>query len=108
MSHFTKTKSGIIVPATQSVPVRCDYCPSLIFKDKEAEGRLHLLEGRVACAKCRILRSSKYAKQILADKEEREKDLTEKERLAQAEADQEIRVIAHGSQIATKTAISPK
>jgi Zn-finger protein len=97
----------VIVPLEQSQPVRCGYCPSLIFKDREVNGRLHLIDGSPACVRCRILKS-KTGKQIVKDKAKLEEDLAEKERVAQLEADQEVRVIAHESQIATKTAISKK
>lgn len=105
---FTKIKTGIIVPLEQSHPVRCGYCPSLIFKENETGNRLHFVDGSPACIKCRILKTSKVAKVILKDKPKYEADLKEKETHAQSKADQEIRVIAHDSQIATKTAINKK
>lgn len=109
MTEITKIKKGEkVIPLEQPITVRCNYCPTLITKEQEAGGRLHYIDGRPACAKCRILRKSKVADTIKADKGNYEADLKKKEEIAQAQADAEIRGVAYDSQIATKTQLAKK
>lgn len=48
--------------------VQCGYCPSLIFKRNEQFKRIHYLEKKPVCVKCRVLKNSEMAARIKADK----------------------------------------
>ena len=74
--------------------VRCGYCPKIIWKDDEPNGRLFLLASKPICVVCR-LKKGKHWKQIEADvrkKQPRELDRLAKE--AQAEADKQVEDLA--------------
>lgn len=107
MTNITKIKKGeTIIPIEQPIAIRCEFCPVAILKVNEPDGKLHYMDGLPACAKCRILKKSKHADDIKADKPKVDEDAKLKEKLLQDEADQDIRVIAYESQIATKTSIN--
>lgn len=96
---FERLKSGIFVPnQPKPVAVQCGYCPELIWKHKEANGRLFLLKGKPICARCRILKGSKMAKKILSDRKLylRDKELAEK--IEQEKANAQVAKIAAESQ----------
>jgi hypothetical protein len=105
-ANFIPIKKGLKVPqTTKSQPVRCGYCPALIFKQLEVGNRLHIINGFPACVRCRIMRS-KQGLEISRDKDQFETDVKEKETRAQEAENQDVRVVAYESQIATDTAIS--
>ncbi len=99
---FAKAKSGIFVPhdlTKQPVGVQCGFCPAVIFQHMEAGGRLFMHRGKTPiCARCRILKGSKFAKQIRRDKKLYEKDLKVKETLADNKERMRVAEIAHESQ----------
>ena len=78
MSEFVKSEAGIILPKKNLVGVHCYYCPQIIYKDREAKGRLWLVKGKPACAKCRIL-NGRFGSIIKRDKKNYEEDLQKRE-----------------------------
>ena len=90
--------SGILVPQKQAVGVQCGYCPEIIFRHKEAGGRLFLYKGRPICARCRILKGSKFSKQIRADKPKYQRDVDEKAKIATDKDAIRVAKVAHESQ----------
>lgn len=105
-ANFIPIKKGQKVPQSQkSQPIRCGYCPALIFKQLEVGNKLHMLGDYPACVRCRIMKG-KHGLTISKDKDQFETDVKEKETRAQEAENQEVRVVAYESQIATDTAIS--
>lgn len=97
-----RTKSGLLIPAHKPVGVQCGFCPTIIFRHNEAKGRLFMLQGKPICAKCRILKFSKFSKQIRRDKKIFKKDMEFKERMVQDLANQKVEQLAKITQAATK------
>lgn len=96
---FERLKSGIFAPAQKKpVGVQCSFCPEIIWKHKEAGGRLFLYKNRPICARCRILKGSKYNKLILGDKKRFEKDVELRNKIEQDKADEQVRRVAAESQ----------
>jgi len=98
-NDFHKSQSGIMVP-TSALPVgvECAFCDYVIFKQNEAGGRLYLHQGKPICARCRILKGSKYANIIRQDVDVYEKDILAKKHHAEAKEIQRVAEIAVASQ----------
>lgn len=81
------TQSGLLIPQSSQnrpVGVQCGFCPEIIFKHKEAGGRLFMHRGTTPiCARCRILKGSRFAKVIMKDRKLYEKDKDLKEKMAE-------------------------
>lgn len=107
MNDYSKTKSGLLVPKKEDVGVKCAFCPMVIFKDKEAKGRLFVKNGKPICVRCRIL-TGKFGNKIKSDKGKFEKDYKLRNDIAQQRANDEIMRIAAISQKKTKTLIKPR
>ena len=74
--------------------VRCGYCPKVIWKDDEPNGRLFLLAGKPICIVCRLKRSKNW-KQIAADiRKKRPKDLDRIAKEAQEKANKQVEDLA--------------
>ncbi len=101
MSSFIKTKSGFVIPSNSGV--HCFYCPAIIYKDREAAGRLFLMNGKPACARCRILAKSKVSSQIRRDSNLYKQDLQNKNEHSQQIANEKVIDIASKTQEATRT-----
>lgn len=93
-----RLKSGIWVKKEKPVAVACGYCPELIWKHKEANGRLFLYNNKPICARCRILKGSKMKNRILGDKKLYLKDQEVREKIEQEKANEQVRQVAMQSQ----------
>jgi hypothetical protein len=100
--EYTQTESGIVVPTKKPVGVRCGYCPVIIFKQNESNGRLFMFRDLPICARCRILKGSKFANKIRIDKARYEKGIENKEKQIQADADAKVRELAQYNPIESK------
>jgi hypothetical protein len=101
MSNYNATQSGIYVPESTHKPVgvQCGFCPEIIFKHKEAGGRLFLHKGeKPICARCRILKGSKYAGRIRKDRKKYEQDLAEQKKIEENKEVERVAKIAVESQ----------
>lgn len=74
---------------------QCGYCPRLIFKKSEARGIIFSIDGKPACAVCRIKRGANWS-QIEADKPKYEEDVAEME-------NERVRKVGYRSQVETQT-----
>ncbi len=101
MLNLSKTESGIFFPKLNGV--QCSYCSAIIQKDNEAGKRLFLMDGRPACARCRILATSKMSLRIKNDRALYEKDLKYKETIKQERSNSEVAKVAAHSQDSTGT-----
>ena len=85
----------INIETPKSTPgVRCGYCPKVIWKDDEPNGRLFLLAGKPICVLCRLKRGKNW-RQIEADIKKKQPD--DIERIAkneQEKADKQVEDIA--------------
>lgn len=94
-----------LVPKKERVGVRCGFCPVIIWRDNEANGRLFVKQGKPICACCRVMRG-RYGRQI--EKEvprKRAEDSAVKENLLQRKANDHAIDIAMATQQSTKTQI---
>lgn len=103
MNDFTNYK-GLSIP--KPVGVKCGYCPAVIFKHNEMNGRLYVTEKEQLpiCARCRVLKG-KWGKNILRDKSRYEKDVARRGEVLQQLANEKAKKIAQETQIATKSQI---
>ena len=103
MAHLPATQptSPILVP--RPIGVQCGYCPKLIFKNQEAGGRLFLMNGRPACARCRIMKDHRMASRIRDNILAYKKDFDARTKREQESEDRKIREIALKSQKRTGT-----
>ena len=99
MAHY---HCGIFAP--QPIGVQCHFCPTIIFAQNEARGRLFLLGNDPICARCRILRG-RTGNAIRHDKPRYDKDVIAREERIQAEADAKMRKLAAESIKKTGTGI---
>ena len=77
--------------------VRCGYCPKVIWKDDEPNGRLFLLAGKPTCILCRLKRGKNW-RRIEADiKKKRPVDLDRIEKEAQEKANKQVEDLAVNS-----------
>lgn len=81
----------------------CGYCPVIIFTDNEAGKKIHFINKKPACARCRILKGSRFIKQIKKDKKLFEIEQKRRNETKQKEADEKVKDFALKRQIETKT-----
>lgn len=93
---FQPTKTGILVPKPKATP--CGYCPDGIWAHNEAGGKIHTVDGKPICAKCRIMKSSRYASRILNDKKKYKKDVEARKELQQRNENERMIDVAIASQ----------
>ncbi len=72
MSDF---KSEIWKPKLPAI--RCHYCPRIILKSSEPNGKLKLYQGMPICVVCRILKFSKQKTKIIHDRDKYQKSRQE-------------------------------
>lgn len=92
-----RNKSGIYVPKRKDKGTPCGYCPTVIYRHNEVNGRIQMSqEGKPACARCRIMKlgNSKMAKRISKDKGKFEKDVEARNQLYQDNANKQAIEIA--------------
>jgi len=82
---------------------QCGYCPVIIYTDNEAGGKIHFLDSKPACARCRIIRGSKFAKIIKKDKKFFIRNKKKREKARQKIEDKKVNEFALKNQIATGT-----
>lgn len=101
-----KTIGGLIVPRgavySDEHGIPCGYCHLHIFKEHEANGEIHYLNGKPICARDRILRG-KMGATIIADKGKRDADIARREQEAQKKADKNAIHVADITQTQTGT-----
>lgn len=105
---LVQNKSGIITKETKEVGTLCGYCPNVIHLHNEADGLLHIKNGKPICARCRILTRSKFAGQIKADVKKFDRTVVERREDAQEAADLNVIDVAAASQKRTASADSKK
>jgi hypothetical protein len=77
---------------------RCGFCGAVIFLHNEVRGMLHVENGVPMCVRCRVLKKSRIASKIRADKKNFEKDKAEIEHRAQMKANEKAIELAYASQ----------
>lgn len=104
MNEFTPTATGLLVPNHSKLAgVRCGFCPTVIRKDAEVNGRLHIFEQKPICPKCRILRNDKSSGAIRSDKPKYEIDVKKRDAHLQEVHNNDVRRLAIESQERTRT-----
>ena len=88
--------------------IKCRYCTGLIYKDQEPNGEIHFHKKKPICAKCRILKFSKFSKKIIKDKPLFVEDMEEKGKRKQEQANSNAEAVAIASQEKTKSRMNKK
>ena len=101
MAIQSVTANPILVPRPKAV--QCGYCPKMIYKHQEAGGRLWMMNGKPACARCRIMAHRSMAARIREDEPAYRADVAERNKREQAEANKQVEHIAAESQKRTRT-----
>ena len=97
MANLRATPSGILVPSEARTGIPCGHCPRMIWKDREAKGRLFVLSGKPICAVCRIKRG-KTGEQIKRDGRLLREDMDAREKLEKKQEQDRVIDIAIASQ----------
>jgi hypothetical protein len=79
----------------------CGYCPRSIFKQNEVYGKIHMIDGKPACAVCRVMKfgSGHIREKITLDRAKYEEDIIARNNREQDKADKVARRVAYASQI---------
>lgn len=88
------TVEGITLPTRNLKGHQCAGCPKEIFLHNEIGRKLHKVDGKPYCVTCRIMRTSKFAKEIKENILAFEIDKREMQKLSQAKADKLVEDIA--------------
>lgn len=99
------TQSGIITPKKEPVGIRCGYCPKVIWKDEEVNGRLFLKDSKPICVTCRVMKG-KFATKIRKSRMALETDLKEREAFMRTREARRILDLASDTQTASQTTIT--
>lgn len=91
-----KTKMKNLFKKIIKTGIPCGYCPNYIWKKNEVGGKIHFINKKPVCIRCRVLMLSKLSDKIAENNKIIDKAL-------QASADQKVREFALKKQIETGT-----